>query len=81
MVSCWHVTIQAQVCSFGNPCGMYGGRSGTGTGFSPSTSILPCQDHTYNSIRVAVKHSVSTGIVKMEAVCSADTHLPDLMGP
>ena len=39
MVSYWHVTIEAQVHSFGSSCGVYGGRSDTGTGFSPSTLV------------------------------------------
>jgi hypothetical protein len=40
------LTADARVRSRVSTCGICGGQSGTGTGFSPSTSIFPCQIHS-----------------------------------
>jgi hypothetical protein len=45
-VSCRFLTAKAQFCAVVSPCGICGEQSGTRTGFSPSSSILPCQYHS-----------------------------------
>jgi hypothetical protein len=40
------LTAEAQVRARVNPCGICGGQNGSGTGFSPSSSVFPCQYHS-----------------------------------
>jgi hypothetical protein len=42
----WPLTTEASVQSRVGPRGICGGRSGSGTGFSQSTSIFLCQFHS-----------------------------------
>jgi hypothetical protein len=45
-VSRRHLAAEARVRFRLSPCGICGGQNGTGTGFSPSTSVFPCQFHS-----------------------------------
>jgi hypothetical protein len=42
-------TAETWVLSRASPCGIFGGQSGTGTGFSPRTTGFPCQFHSTGS--------------------------------
>jgi hypothetical protein len=44
-VICRPATAVDRVLSLASPCGICGGQIGTGTSFSPSNSVFPCQYH------------------------------------
>jgi hypothetical protein len=46
VVSCCPVTAEAQVYTWVSSCGIFGGQSCTGTGFSPSSLVFLCQYHS-----------------------------------
>jgi hypothetical protein len=46
VVSRWPLTAETRVRARANPCAICGGQSGTGTDFSLSSSVFPCQYHS-----------------------------------
>jgi hypothetical protein len=44
------LTAEARVRFRVSSCGICGGQSGTGTGFSPNTSVYPCQFHSTGAL-------------------------------
>jgi hypothetical protein len=55
------LTAEARVRARVNPCGICGGQSGTETGLSLSSSVVPCQYHS----TVALQTHIIWGIRNM----------------
>ena len=45
-----------------SPCVIFDGESGTGTGFSPSTSIVPCHYNSTNTLLSFIHASIHPSI-------------------
>jgi hypothetical protein len=54
VVSRRSLTAEARVRTRVNPCGICGGQCDTGTGFSPSLSVFPCQYHSSIALRTHI---------------------------
>jgi len=56
VVTCQPVTAEAHVQSQASICRICGGKSGTGTGFSPSTSDFAYHYHSTNALYSFIYH-------------------------
>jgi hypothetical protein len=69
-----NITAEAWVRSWVSPCRICGGQNGTGTGFSPSTSVFPCPFHsTCAPLQGKTKKRIIfiTGLHNKPQVCGA----------
>ena len=55
-VSRWPLATKARALFQVSPSEICGGKSGTGTGFSPSTSLIPCQYHSIIALYLFIRH-------------------------
>jgi hypothetical protein len=58
LVRRWLLTAQSRIHDQISPCGICGGQSCTGTGFSTTSSVFPCQ---YHSTAAPSSHNLADG--------------------
>jgi hypothetical protein len=71
-VSCWPLTAEARVRARIILCVICGGKSDTGTGFSPRSSVFPCQ---YQSTVALHTHLYFGGYTIGPLVAAGQRHL------
>jgi hypothetical protein len=64
-------TAEARVRSRVCPCGICVGQSGTGTGFSPSTSVFPCQFYSTGAPLLGKGQKIIIGLHNKPQGCGA----------
>jgi hypothetical protein len=52
--TCNHRTVEARASTLVGPCGICGEQSGTEAGFSPSSSVFSCQNHSTIALDVHI---------------------------
>jgi hypothetical protein len=68
----WPLTTKAQVHAWLSPRGICGGQSGTRTGFSLSSSLLPCQYHSTMALHAHI--SLTALFLKLLSVMGWHIH-------
>jgi hypothetical protein len=74
-VSRWPLAAKARARFQVSPCEICGGQSGPATGFSPSTSVIPCQYHSIIALCLFIRHRGSISLAVGSTV-KLHTHTP-----
>jgi hypothetical protein len=75
IVSRWPITAEARVRAWVIPCGIYDEQSGTRTGFSPSSSVFPCQYHSTVALQTHIIWGIRNMLIGIHAWVLDPPHL------